>query len=67
MYCALGSRIPIRPEVGQADLDDGHFHAFLLCTDGFWEYVLETEMMVDLAKSRRPGEWLDYMVSRLEK
>lgn len=67
LYCALGSRIPIRPEVGQADLDDGHFHAFLLCTDGFWEYVLETEMMVDLAKSRRPVEWLDYMVSRLEK
>ena len=34
---------------------------FLMCTDGFWEYVLETEMEADLAKSQGPDEWLQLM------
>jgi serine/threonine protein phosphatase PrpC len=32
--------------------------AFLLCTNGFWEYVYETEMLADLACSSSPEEWL---------
>lgn len=39
--------------------------AFLLCTDGFWEDVLESEMVVDLAKASRPDEWLTLMEDRL--
>lgn len=39
--------------------------AFLLCTDGFWEYVYETEMEVDLLKSSSPKEWNEYMIKRL--
>ena len=39
--------------------------AILLCTDGFWEYVTETEMVVDLAKSSKPQEWLNRMELRL--
>lgn len=39
--------------------------AFLLCTDGFWEYVLETEMEIDFAKSETPQAWLAYMHGRL--
>ena len=39
--------------------------AFLLCTDGFWEYVLETEMETDLATSHSPDQWLEQMVRRL--
>ncbi len=39
--------------------------AFLLCTDGFWEYVEEAEMEIDLAKSRTPEDWLGYMEARL--
>jgi len=39
--------------------------AFLLCVDGFWEYVTETEMEADLAKSETPGEWLRFMERRL--
>lgn len=39
--------------------------AFLLCTDGFWEYVLETEMGVDLAKAVDPAAWLNLMEKRL--
>lgn len=39
--------------------------AFLLCSDGFWEYVYETEMEIDLLKSEDPQEWIEWMVNRL--
>lgn len=38
---------------------------WLLCTDGFWEYVYEHEMEIDYFKSRTPEEWLKRMETRL--
>jgi serine/threonine protein phosphatase PrpC len=38
---------------------------FLLCSDGLWEYVTESEMELDLAKSRNPGAWLRKMEARV--
>lgn len=39
--------------------------AFLICSDGFWEYVHEREMEADLLKSSSSREWLRHMVRRL--
>ena len=39
--------------------------AFLLCSDGFWEYVLEPEMEEDLKKSNTAEQWLAFMERRL--
>ncbi len=39
--------------------------AFLLCSDGFWEYVLEDEMEIDLSKSETARDWVEYMLIRL--
>lgn len=39
--------------------------AFILCSDGFWEYVYETEMEIDLSKSNSANEWKTYMLKRL--
>lgn len=39
--------------------------AFLLCSDGFWEYVLENEMEIDLSKSTSAEEWVKFMLIRL--
>ena len=39
--------------------------AFLLCSDGFWENVIEEEMEIDLSKSSTAKEWIDYMLVRL--
>ena len=39
--------------------------AFLLCSDGFWEYIFETEMEIDLLKSAEPKEWVDFMLLRI--
>ena len=39
--------------------------AFIVCTDGFWEYVYEEEMEEDLASSATPEEALEKMEKRL--
>nr|VFJ61671.1 MAG: Serine/threonine protein phosphatase PrpC [Candidatus Kentron sp. FW] len=40
--------------------------AFLLCSDGFWEYVLEEEMAADLAASATARDWVHKMLDRLQ-
>ena len=37
--------------------------AFLLCTDGFWEYVLEGEMLSALGEAQSARQWLDAMLT----
>ena len=46
------------PDVDETRISDSGFHAFLLCTDGFWEYVTEDEMEKTLYGSRDPEQWL---------
>lgn len=41
--------------------------AYLLCTDGFWEYVWEKEMEKGLKKAHTPQEWLAFMLKKLQK
>jgi len=41
--------------------------AILLCTDGFWSYVLEHEMEEDLITAENAEEWLELMQKRLYK
>ena len=41
-------------------------NAFLLCSDGFWEYVLEEEMEQTLRETATPEEWLNDMRRLLE-
>lgn len=63
---ALGGDEEAREETGNSELDEGS-HAFLLCTDGFWEYVLETEMEQALSQSATPEEWLVNMCNTLQQ
>lgn len=55
---------PLVVETAELELTPGR-HAFLLCSDGFWEYVLEAEMAADLAASTGPLDWLARMRARL--
>ena len=41
-------------------------HSFLLCTDGFWEYIYEMEMEEFLKKASSPKEWLENMQELLK-
>ncbi len=39
--------------------------AFLICSDGFWEYVTEQEMCDDLKRSLNSYDWIQYMLERV--
>ena len=41
--------------------------AFLMCTDGFWELINETEMMETLKKAKDVEEWMNLMVEIVMK
>lgn len=60
IYRALGQVDGGEVDTGEGELGPGR-HAFLLCSDGFWEYVCEHEMERELAASATPQQWLDRM------
>ncbi len=61
---ALGKPGEARPDIGDP-LYTRPGDAFLLCSDGFWEYVLESEMETDLQRSDTPDAWVASMERRL--
>lgn len=61
MVC-VGQNESITPHEEEFDLQEGD--AILVCSDGFWEYVYETEMLIDMHKSSNPEEWARTMLLR---
>jgi len=61
----LGNEGEARPTVSATPEPLAPGDAFLLCTDGFWEYVTEGEMEVLLAKSASADDWLAALAARL--
>ena len=59
----LGNCEDTEPYINRIQVENGD--ALLLCTDGFWEYIPETEMEFDLIKSRNTSEWISYMLVRI--
>lgn len=61
---SLGEAVELKPAlVSATPVASGD--AFLLCTDGFWEFVYEAEMEADLASASSPDQWLANMRQRL--
>lgn len=60
----LGSRSSPGPELGSEPMTVLPGDAFLLCSDGFWEYLQCGELSADLLKSDTPEEWLHYLLAR---
>lgn len=56
----------IQPDFKEIELKKG-WHSFLLCTDGFWEYLNEDEILMDLGKSSTPEEWIKNLRCRIIK
>lgn len=65
IFRALGQTGALTVETHDEALAPGS-HAWLLCTDGFWEYVYEEEMQADLALAVSPEDWLARMSRRLK-
>lgn len=66
VFRALGQSGAVMVEARDLTLAEGE-HAWLLCTDGFWEYVLESEMEKTLLESESPQEWLEKMRKYLHR
>ncbi len=62
---ALGSEDGLRVDLQDLDILEGD--AFLICTDGFWEYVVEEEMIFDLSRSGDTQQWLELMKARVRE
>nr|VFJ57967.1 MAG: Serine/threonine protein phosphatase PrpC [Candidatus Kentron sp. DK] len=62
---SLGARKSFQPEIAAEPVVLQPSDAFLLCTDGFWEYVLEKEMEADLAASETAEDWAKKMEHRV--
>jgi serine/threonine protein phosphatase PrpC len=61
LYAAVGAEgeTPAAVSDDAVELRDGD--AFLMCTDGLWEWVLEADMERTLAEAAGPDAWLDAM------
>lgn len=60
IFRALGQESGLTVDACAETLAAGR-HSFLLCSDGFWEYVYEREMEQTLAAAATPQGWLDAM------
>lgn len=60
---SLGNPDRFEPMSGQAALEEGD--AFLLCSDGIWEYLHDMEVTVDYLKSQSAREWGSRLIRRV--
>lgn len=60
IFRALGQEGDLSVDAAEKALSPGD-HAFLLCSDGFWEYVLENEMEQTLGSASSPEDWVERM------
>lgn len=63
----LGSEDRNAPDMNNTENELMVGDAFLLCSDGFWEYVLDQEMLIDLHKSESAREWANLLLLRAIK
>jgi serine/threonine protein phosphatase PrpC len=61
LFAALGADGEFDPSVTAAPLPVRKGDVFLLCSDGFWEYVDEQAMITTLGYARSAGDWLGRM------
>jgi serine/threonine protein phosphatase PrpC len=61
----VGTTDGFRPTFLEAPVTLAAGDAFLLASDGLWEYVTEIEMEAELAKAEAPCDWLRRMEDRL--
>lgn len=61
----VGDETRCIPESGEPD--EGFVQpgdAFLLCSDGFWEYLFDEEILIDCLKAATPKAWAELMLVR---
>jgi serine/threonine protein phosphatase PrpC len=61
LYAAIGNESETAPEMTQEAIALQDRDAILLCTDGFWEWITESEMEASLAAAASVDDWLRRM------
>ena len=62
LFAALGHNEAFQAAIGSSPFPIRAGDAFLLCTDGFWEYVDESTMLSSLSHESTAAGWLREMV-----
>jgi serine/threonine protein phosphatase PrpC len=58
---ALGGEDPCEPTLPDGPVPAPGGDVFLLCTDGFWEWILEEDMEATLGEVSDPAAWIERM------
>jgi PPM family protein phosphatase len=67
LLAALGDAETFDPRIETTEFPVRHGDIFLLCTDGFWEYIDEAQMEQLLMMSLSPEEWLRQLENHVVK
>lgn len=63
----VGDKNRCTPNVDELPLDQPlkEGDAFLICSDGFWEWIFDGEILLDFLKSPTPESWVTNMLVRI--
>ncbi|WP_244830349.1 PP2C family serine/threonine-protein phosphatase [Caballeronia sp. TF1N1] len=67
LFSALGTADDLSIAASDDPFPVADGDAFLLCTDGFWEYLDESAMIAAIGRAQTPADWLDVMVTHLRE
>lgn len=62
---SLGGESRFEPDIHTLDSEIESGDAFLLCTDGAWEYLQDEEIVFDLLKAKSAKEWAELLLLRI--
>jgi len=62
---SLGVQGKLKPEIGETDEPLTAGDSFLLCSDGFWEYVQDQEILFDCLKATNAQAWAELLLLRV--
>lgn len=62
---SVGSEDRSEPEIYDRNIMLQPGDAFLLCSDGVWEYLMDEEIAIDLLKADTSKEWAEHLLLRL--
>lgn len=62
---SIGSEDRNEPDVRSCDVPLESGDAFLLCSDGVWEYLKDEEILIDLLKAKNAKEWGELLLLRM--
>ncbi|MDR5740975.1 MULTISPECIES: protein phosphatase 2C domain-containing protein [unclassified Caballeronia] len=65
LFSALGTAEDLSIAASEEAFFVADGDAFLLCTDGFWEYLDEAVMIEAIGRARTPAAWLEAMVGHI--